>query len=111
MTGIDRLKLSNPTTFIRQTTNIHSLLRQLFPLIDGPMVQPSPLISVLLGISSPAAPAPHLPVEYLDARLNESQREAVDFALSATEIGLIWGPPGMSLCFFSDSFTHRPQRG
>lgn len=30
----------------------------------------------------------------IDDNLNDSQREAVDFALSSEEVALIWGPPG-----------------
>lgn len=60
------------------------------------MVMPSPLISVLLGLSPPTSVSPSLSpsITFLDDRLNDSQREAVRFALSTNEVGLIWGPPG-----------------
>ncbi|KAG5949542.1 hypothetical protein E4U53_005843 [Claviceps sorghi] len=61
----------------------------------------SSLIRVLFGMSSPA-PVPLDTarddelgaVEWVDATLNESQRDAVRFALASREIALIHGPPG-----------------
>jgi DNA polymerase alpha-associated DNA helicase A len=33
--------------------------------------------------------------DWFDSSLNDSQREAVRFALSAPEVASIWGPPGL----------------
>jgi superfamily I DNA and/or RNA helicase len=51
------------------------------------------LRAVLLGESLPSFKAP-VAWELLDPALNESQREAVDFALSAADLAIIHGPPG-----------------
>lgn len=99
LTACHRLKLSNPTTFTRQITVLRNLLRQLLPQPSSTgIVSPSPLISVLLGLSSPSPPPTNdEPLVFLDERLNDSQREAVKFVLRDTaEVGLIWGPPGQS---------------
>ncbi|KAJ4518893.1 hypothetical protein HRR78_001128 [Exophiala dermatitidis] len=51
---------------------------------------------VLLGLSSPGAPDPQQAkdIVFHDATLNDSQQDAVRFALSSPEIALIHGPPG-----------------
>ena len=36
-------------------------------------------------------------VEFLDQTLNDSQRDAVRFALASREVALIHGPPGVGL--------------
>ncbi|KAK4237508.1 P-loop containing nucleoside triphosphate hydrolase protein [Achaetomium macrosporum] len=61
----------------------------------------SPFIRVLFGLSSPS-PVPadlaHDPevgeIEWVDPTLNDSQKEAIRFALASREIALIHGPPG-----------------
>jgi len=35
-------------------------------------------------------------LEFIDNNLNESQKEAIKFALASREIALIHGPPGVS---------------
>jgi DNA polymerase alpha-associated DNA helicase A len=56
----------------------------------------TPLMQVLFGRSSPAPPelSAFKDMEFLDPSLNESQKHAVRFALAASEIALIHGPPG-----------------
>jgi DNA polymerase alpha-associated DNA helicase A len=56
----------------------------------------TPLMQVLFGHSSPAPPEPSVfkDMEFLDPSLNESQKHAIRFALAASEIALIHGPPG-----------------
>ena len=69
--------------------------------------QYSPLIRVLFGYSSPTPTPQHLDspdfgvgkVEFIDSNLNESQKEAIMFALVSREIALIHGPPGVSSSF------------
>lgn len=51
------------------------------------------LRAVLLGESAPSF-APVDAVSWLNPRLNETQREAVQMGLSAQEVALIHGPPG-----------------
>lgn len=85
---LPRLKLSNPSTYLRQSTSLHLALDQL----SSP--HPPALFSLLLGLRPPHPPLA-LPSEFsfLDGSLNDSQRQAVKFVLEG-ELGLIWGPPG-----------------
>lgn len=53
------------------------------------------LIRVLLGMSRPSAPIHLANLTFFDALLNESQKEAVKFALEAPEVACIHGPPGV----------------
>lgn len=57
------------------------------------MVTLPPLLSVLLGFSSPTVNAAPPPL-WIDSTLNDSQREAITWSLRAAEVALIWGPPG-----------------
>lgn len=90
-----RLKLANPSTYNRQISTLKSLLRQTISP-DGRTVLPcSPLISTLLGLAPLPPPTPLVsPLEFLDPRLNDTQKSAVRYALSDTPVALIWGPPG-----------------
>lgn len=56
----------------------------------------TPLMRVLFGMSSPAPPdvSNFKDILYQDQSLNDSQKHAVRFALSSTDIALIHGPPG-----------------
>lgn len=62
----------------------------------------SPFIRVLFGLSSPSSVAYSEKedemdkIEWVDATLNDSQKEAIRYALAAREIALIHGPPGVS---------------
>lgn len=63
----------------------------------------SPFIRVLFGLSSPAPVAADLvkdpevgEIEWVDPTLNDSQKDAIRFALASREIALIHGPPGVS---------------
>ncbi|BGP18100.1 hypothetical protein JCM10213_004750 [Rhodosporidiobolus nylandii] len=84
------VKVANPTTFTRQNFFLRRALRKL------EAAEPlSPLLSVLLGLQPLSPPEkPAEPLELMDDRLNESQREAVEFALNSKEVALLWGPPG-----------------
>ena len=61
------------------------------------------LIRVLFGLSSPS-PVPQATeedcavgkIEWTDPTLNDSQKDAIRFALSSREIALIHGPPGVT---------------
>lgn len=60
----------------------------------------SPLHRILFGLESPSKPVESLEafksqIEFFDPTLNDSQKEAVCFALGAREIALIHGPPGV----------------
>ena len=63
------------------------------------------LIRILFGLESPTPVAPKQDgstetevdkIEFIDPTLNDSQKDAIRFALSSTEIALIHGPPGVS---------------
>lgn len=62
----------------------------------------SNLMRVLFGLSSPSPVPPDLgadpelsKIEWVDPTLNESQKDAIRFALASPEIALIHGPPGV----------------
>lgn len=65
--------------------------------------QLSPLIRVVFGLEAPSNLAQqgssHTTledkIEFIDPTLNESQKDAIRFALGAREIALIHGPPGV----------------
>lgn len=55
------------------------------------------LSRVLFGQSSPAPVSPgdlREPIEWRDSSLNDSQKDAIRFALASREVALIHGPPG-----------------
>jgi len=51
----------------------------------------TPLVQVLMGVAplSPKVPLSSGEVKFLDAALNDSQKEAVTFALEAAELALV----------------------
>jgi DNA polymerase alpha-associated DNA helicase A len=63
----------------------------------------SSFVRVLFGLTSPAPVPENLTadpefgkIEWIDPTLNDSQKEAIRFALASKEIALIHGPPGVS---------------
>ena len=56
------------------------------------------LVRVLLGMSEISKRVPVAGIEYFDSTLNQSQKDAVRFALESPEVACIHGPPG-SLTF------------
>lgn len=62
------------------------------------------LIRVLFGLDSPTPLPANLEnpetgagkVDFFDPTLNDSQKDAVRFALASREVALIHGPPGVS---------------
>lgn len=58
----------------------------------------SNLIRVLFGLASPNfdAPSSVADLEWIDQSLNNSQKQAIRFALASREVALIHGPPGVS---------------
>ena len=67
------------------------------------------LVRVLFGHDSPTPLPADLEnlddgvgkVEFIDATLNDSQKDAIRFALASKEVALIHGPPGVS--FFCEA--------
>ena len=62
------------------------------------------LIRVLFGLDSPTPLTSNLEdmetgsgtIDFIDPTLNDSQKEAIKFALASREVALIHGPPGVS---------------
>lgn len=62
------------------------------------------LVRVLFGLESPTPLPSNLEdpesgcgkVEFIDPTLNDSQKDAIAFALASREVALIHGPPGVS---------------
>ena len=55
-----------------------------------------PLAGILLGRTSPSAITEMMDVKFFDETLNESQEDAVRFSISAPDLALIHGPPGVT---------------
>ncbi|XP_068116839.1 DNA-binding protein SMUBP-2 [Hyperolius riggenbachi] len=81
------LKLANDVTYKR----IKKALTALSQYHSGPATH---LIDVLFGSSQPSSTGVPGPVEFLNSALDDSQKEAVVFALSQREVAIIHGPPG-----------------
>lgn len=72
----------------------------------------SPLIRVIFGLESPSEPSENpealeSKMEFFDPALNESQKDAVCFALGAREIASIHGPPGVCYSDPGESPLHK----
>lgn len=65
-------------------------------LKDTPSEKLSPLARIVLGQSAPTEPNEVNDLKFFDETLNESQKAAVRFSLSAPELALIHGPPGVT---------------
>ncbi|XP_030621793.1 DNA-binding protein SMUBP-2 [Chanos chanos] len=81
------MKLANDITYKRLTSALNSLNGY----HSGPA---SNLINVLFGYSEPGVLSQPKDVEFVNAGLDESQKEAVTFALSQKDVAIIHGPPG-----------------
>jgi DNA polymerase alpha-associated DNA helicase A len=58
----------------------------------------SSFVRVLFGLTSPSPVSEDLGpggVEWVDPSLNDSQKDAIKFALGSREVALIHGPPGV----------------
>lgn len=72
----------------------------------------TPFIRVLFGVSSPTPVPVDLkdleerigPVDFVDSTLNDSQKDAIRFALASGEVALIHGPPGVKA---RETLVHR----
>lgn len=74
----------------------------------------SSLIRVLFGLSTPSPLPPDLSqdadlgsVAWVDPTLNDSQKDAVRFALTSREIALVHGPPGVRCTHDGEAGRHR----
>lgn len=59
----------------------------------------SAFLRVLFGLSSPSpvqeSSEETEKIEWIDPSLNDSQKDAIEFALASREVALIQGPPGV----------------
>ncbi|KAI8337766.1 P-loop containing nucleoside triphosphate hydrolase protein [Chlamydoabsidia padenii] len=81
------IKLANNVTYERMIKGLEQLK---VTAIGGS----SRMTQVLLGQQKPATVEDVPDLEFFDTTLNDSQRDAVRFALGAQDISLIHGPPG-----------------
>ena len=73
------------------------------------------LVRVLFGLDSPSpisADPTEIetqigPLNFFDPTLNDSQKDAIRFALASREIALIHGPPGVSPRFYQRPTTNQ----
>lgn len=91
---LHRQKLANTVTYDR----MEKTLKRLSKLLASSSPPPPDLVEILFGLKAPSF-TQHLPIEgplmYMDENLNDSQKEAVKFAVYETEqVALIHGPPG-----------------
>jgi DNA polymerase alpha-associated DNA helicase A len=60
----------------------------------------SGFVRVMFGLTSPSPVQDEKgEMEWVDQSLNESQKDAIKFALASREVALIHGPPGVSTQF------------
>ncbi|XP_042352568.1 DNA-binding protein SMUBP-2 [Plectropomus leopardus] len=81
------LKLANDITYKR----MKNALNALNGYGNGPAAN---LINVLFGDTKPSSQSQTNEVQFLNLNLDDSQRDAVSFALSQRELAVIHGPPG-----------------
>jgi DNA polymerase alpha-associated DNA helicase A len=83
------VKLANDVTFKR----MNHVMTKLSKMSEA---EYQPLLRVLFGLSSPSPPdlSTTKDLEFIDPSLNESQKEAIRFAMASPEVALIHGPPG-----------------
>lgn len=91
------VKLANDVTYKR----MNQVMTRLLKMGEG---EYSGFLRVMFGLSS-VVDLPEVmgeetgEMEWVDENLNESQKEAIRFALASKEVALIHGPPGVSSLF------------
>lgn len=80
-------------------------------LQDMPESGYSSFIRVVFGLSSPspvlqASDAGGDQIDWVDPSLNDSQKDAVRFALASREVALIHGPPGVNMPPSEETLLH-----
>ncbi|KAI9883536.1 MAG: hypothetical protein M1823_004700 [Watsoniomyces obsoletus] len=83
------LKMTNDATYKRMS-------QAMSKLGSLPKSEYTPLMQTMFGHSSPASVdmGTHSELNFFDPTLNESQKDAIRFALASGEVALIHGPPG-----------------
>ncbi|ORY26302.1 P-loop containing nucleoside triphosphate hydrolase protein [Naematelia encephala] len=87
------LKLANSVTFDRMARTLKHVRRIVCPESDPAHPTNIRLINVLLGIQQPQF-GPVSELSWYGDKLNDSQKEAIKFCLSADSLACIHGPPG-----------------
>ncbi|KZT00181.1 P-loop containing nucleoside triphosphate hydrolase protein [Laetiporus sulphureus 93-53] len=93
------VKLANSVTFDRMDKALDQLEKVVLPdsndsSADKFTPQLNALIRVLMGMTAPSERIPVKDLSFFDHSLNQSQRDAVRFALESPEVACIHGPPG-----------------
>lgn len=86
-----------PMTLTFKTNFMARMNQTMTKLLKMPESEHSTLMRVLFGQSSAVSVQPRdmaQELEWLDPSLNDSQKEAIKFALASSEVALIHGPPG-----------------
>ncbi|KAK9466890.1 P-loop containing nucleoside triphosphate hydrolase protein [Lipomyces arxii] len=79
------VKLVNAVTYTRMDETLEKLSK---------LVAPTRLQKIVMGTVKPTSVNSIDPLEFFDVGLNESQKEAIAFALSDSEVSIVHGPPG-----------------
>ncbi|KAI0647054.1 P-loop containing nucleoside triphosphate hydrolase protein [Trametes meyenii] len=92
------VKLANSATYDRMDKALDQLEKIVLPNSDAKedkfLPKMSPLIRVLMGMAAPSARISVKNLAFFDSSLNDSQKEAIRFALESPEVACIHGPPG-----------------
>jgi DNA polymerase alpha-associated DNA helicase A len=87
---------------------MNGVMEKMAKMSEGEM---SVFVRVLFGQASPSSVGRDLSrdsgwkdIEWVDPTLNESQKDAIRFALASNEIALIHGPPGVSCYVWKTSW-------
>ncbi|KAI0926477.1 hypothetical protein AcV7_005407 [Taiwanofungus camphoratus] len=93
------LKLANSVTYDRMEKALDQLENVVLPVSDTSksdrfLPKMTPLIQVLMGMMEPSEKVPIKDLNFFDDTLNQSQKDAVRFALESPEVACIHGPPG-----------------
>ncbi|KAF1351062.1 P-loop containing nucleoside triphosphate hydrolase protein [Delphinella strobiligena] len=84
------VKLANDVTYKR----MNQTMTRMQKMTES---EHSPLMRVIFGHASPAPVQPReleKKIDWIDASLNDSQKEAINFSVASSDIALIHGPPG-----------------
>ena len=82
---------------MRETLTCHRMNQTMTRMQKMQDSEYSSFLRVMFGLGSPS-PVQDLEkeVEWIDLSLNDSQKDAIRFALGSREVALIHGPPGVS---------------
>ncbi|KZT63490.1 P-loop containing nucleoside triphosphate hydrolase protein [Daedalea quercina L-15889] len=93
------LKLANSVTYDRMDKAIDQLEKAVLPGSTASensksVPELNSLIRVLMTMSQPSEPQKIENITFFDGSLNQSQRDAIKFAMESPEVACIHGPPG-----------------